>query len=354
MKSIYLDVLIVLNIYVNYFLLRATAKFTHTPLKTIRCIISSVIGSLFSLTILLPAGNFLIPLAIKLGAAVVIVGMAFGIKDKKHTLKLILYFYIVNFIFGGVVMLLYITFKPSFMAFNNSYFYVDFSLLSLVIFTAVAYFAVTAVRRLMDRGCDTSHHYKVIIRHKSGVFSMEALVRLGYLLFPVPEGGLCMVADVTEQGEQFAVQFPVADAQAVGVILHVAYPLRLQGDKLFVQRAELVGRGGHLHRFLAAEPSGYAFLLLHDGTGLCRLPCSFWQMVHQQAVGFVLPVEHLHDLVQVCLLVRQQLLQGIYLRQTEYVAMVRLQHLQQAVHPQPSRLVGMVVLILPSDDALAQ
>ena len=181
-----------------------------------------------------------------------------------------------------------------------------------------------------------------------------ALVRLGYLLFPVPEGGLCMVADVTEQGEQFAVQFPVADAQAVGVILHVAYPLRLQGDKLFVQRAELVGRGGHLHRFLAAEPSGYAFLLLHDGTGLCRLPCSFWQMVHQQAVGFVLPVEHLHDLVQVCLLVRQQLLQGIYLRQTEYVAMVRLQHLQQAVHPQPSRLVGMVVLILPSDDALAQ
>lgn len=100
-----------------------------------------------------------------------------------------------------------------------------------------------------------------------------------------PEGGLCMVADVTEQGEQFAVQFPVADAQAVGVILHVAYPLRLQGDKLFVQRAELVGRGGHLHRFLAAEPSGYAFLLLHDGTGLCRLPCSFWQMVHQQEIG---------------------------------------------------------------------
>ena len=160
-------------------MLRATAKFTHTPLKTIRCIISSAIGSLFSLTILLPAGNFLIPLAIKLGAAVVIVGMAFGIKDKKHTLKLILYFYIVNFIFGGVVMLLYITFKPSFMAFNNSYFYVDFSLLSLVIFTAVAYFAVTAVRRLMDRGCDTSHHYKVIIRHKSGVFSMEALADTG-------------------------------------------------------------------------------------------------------------------------------------------------------------------------------
>lgn len=179
MKSIYLDVLIVLNIYVNYFLLRATAKFTHTPLKTLRCIISSVVGSLFSLTILLPSGGFLVSLALKLAAAAIITGMAFGIKDRKQTLKLILYFYIVNFIFGGVVMLLYITFKPSFMAFNNSYFYVDFSLISLVVFTAIAYFAVTAVRRIMDKGCDTSHHYKVTVRHQSRVFSMDALADTG-------------------------------------------------------------------------------------------------------------------------------------------------------------------------------
>lgn len=58
MKSIYLDVLIVLNIYVNYFLRLCNGEIYYTPLKTIRCIISSVIGSLFSLTILLPAGNF--------------------------------------------------------------------------------------------------------------------------------------------------------------------------------------------------------------------------------------------------------------------------------------------------------
>ncbi|MGN1480963.1 sigma-E processing peptidase SpoIIGA [Porcipelethomonas sp.] len=179
MKSIYLDVLIVLNIYVNFFLLRATARFTHTPLKTSRCVVSAVIGSVFSLTILLPLSNFFAVLAIKLIAAAVIVAAAFGIADKRQTLKLILYFYIVNFVFAGVIMVLYLTFKPSFMAFNNSYFYVDFSLISLVVFTAVGYFAVTAVRYFMDKGCDTSHHFKVIIRYQSDIFSVDALADTG-------------------------------------------------------------------------------------------------------------------------------------------------------------------------------
>ena len=179
MKSIYLDVLIVLNIYVNFFLLRATARFTHTPLKTSRCVLSSVLGSLFSLTIFLPVSNFFITLLIKLAAAAVITSMAFGVKDKKHTLKLMAYFYIINFVFAGVIMLLYQTFRPSFMAFNNSYFYVDFSLISLVAFTAVGYFAVTLTRRIMDKGCDESHHFKIIIRFKSEVFSLDALADTG-------------------------------------------------------------------------------------------------------------------------------------------------------------------------------
>lgn len=182
MKSIYLDVLIVLNIYVNFFLLRATAGFTHTPLKTLRCIVSSVVGSIFSLTILLPSGNFILTLAIKLAAAAVIVVAAFGLRDKKHTAKLIFFFYIINFIFAGIIMMLYIAFKPSFMAFNNSYFYVDFSLISLVVFTAVAYFAVTAVRFFIDRGNDAKHRYRLTIKYNSSIKTIEALADTGNCL----------------------------------------------------------------------------------------------------------------------------------------------------------------------------
>lgn len=188
MKTIYIDVLIVLNIYVNFFLMKATAKLTHTPLKTSRCVLSSVTGSLFSLTIFLPDMNFLIPLAIKLGAAVIITAMAFGIKDKWQTVKLVFFFYLVNFIFGGIIMLFYLTFRPGFMAFGNTYFYVDFSLLSLVIFTAVSYFAVTAVRRLMDKGCDTKGKYKVLIHHGKSTVSVDAVADTGNSLVDMFSG----------------------------------------------------------------------------------------------------------------------------------------------------------------------
>ncbi len=179
MITIYLDVLIVLNIYVNFFLLKATARFTHAFLKTSRCIISSVAGSLFSLTILLPVNNFFITLIIKLFAAAVITAICFGFKDKKNFLKLLVYFYIINFIFAGIVGFLYTTLNPSFMAFNNSYLYVDFSLISLVVFTAIAYFGVVLVRRLMDKGNEMSKKYEVSVRYKNKCIKLDALADTG-------------------------------------------------------------------------------------------------------------------------------------------------------------------------------
>ena len=204
MKTIYVDVLIVLNIYVNFFLIRATARLTHTPVKTSRCIAASVIGSTFSLTIFLPRMNFLIPLAIKLAAAAVITAAAFGIKDKSRTLRLVFYFYLVNFLFGGVIMLFYLTFRPGFMALGNTYFYIDFSLLSLIVFTAIAYFAVTLFRRFLDRGCSAGKKYSVVIRHGKKTVSIEALADTGNSLVDMFSGkpviicrreDLCGIAD---------------------------------------------------------------------------------------------------------------------------------------------------------------
>ena len=41
MQTIYLDVLLLQSLYVNYFLLRAAARVTHTPLRLARCLVVS-------------------------------------------------------------------------------------------------------------------------------------------------------------------------------------------------------------------------------------------------------------------------------------------------------------------------
>ncbi len=51
---IYVDVLLILNLYVNYFLLLATGRLMHLPCGRKRCIAAAAVGSLCALTIFLP------------------------------------------------------------------------------------------------------------------------------------------------------------------------------------------------------------------------------------------------------------------------------------------------------------
>ncbi|MCM1226604.1 MAG: sigma-E processing peptidase SpoIIGA [Clostridium sp.] len=196
--TIYIDVLIILNLYVNFFLLKATARLTHTPLKTARCVISSVIGSLFSLCIFLPKMNFIVQLLIKLAASAAITSSCFGIRDIIRTAKLMLCFYVVNFIFGGIIMLFYFTFKPEAMAVGNTYFYIDFSLLSLAVFTAISYFAVTMFRKLLDRGRDTDRKYTVKIRKNGISVSVPAISDTGNSLVDMFTGKPVIICRQTE------------------------------------------------------------------------------------------------------------------------------------------------------------
>lgn len=79
MPTIYLDVLLLQSLYVNYFLLRAAAKLTHTPLGWLRCGLAAAGSSLFSLLILLPPLPVLLQLLLKLLAAAAAVVLAFGL-----------------------------------------------------------------------------------------------------------------------------------------------------------------------------------------------------------------------------------------------------------------------------------
>lgn len=158
----------------------ASAKISHTPLKIKRCIAASVMGGLFSLLILVPDISWIVNILLKLIVSVIIISAAFGIKKGlKYTVKLVLCFYAINFIFAGIMLSLRYAFSLSFMKFSNSYFYMDFSLLSLVIFTIISYAAVCAVRYIIDRNSVSEGIYKVIIRHNGKTVSIDGIADTG-------------------------------------------------------------------------------------------------------------------------------------------------------------------------------
>lgn len=179
LNVIYIDVLIVLNIYVTYFLIKATSKITHSSLKTSGLVISSVIGSLFSLVILIPHISFMMMFLIKAAAAFIIVFIAFPRKRFSEYLRLVVYFYIINFIFAGIIMGLKYFIKPEYISVNNSFVYIDVSLMSLVLFTAAAYFIICGIRQLLDRGTQADGEYFVIIKNGGKMISLDGLADTG-------------------------------------------------------------------------------------------------------------------------------------------------------------------------------
>ncbi|MCR4638057.1 sigma-E processing peptidase SpoIIGA [Ruminococcus sp.] len=180
METIYIDVLIVLNIYVNYFLLRITAGLTHSPLRTWRCVSGAVWGSLFSLTILLPELGTVIPLLIKLMAAVSVVMISFGIRGKKRLFINTLAFFAANFVLAGTVYGAYSLLKPRSMHYRNGSFYIDFSLLILIVTTAALYFALRLIRIITDKAPVGSYH--VLVRSGKKILNLSGLADTGNVL----------------------------------------------------------------------------------------------------------------------------------------------------------------------------
>ena len=115
METVYIDVLLIMNIYVNFFLLRTTSALTHSPLSTGRCLAASVYGSLFSLLIIAPEMEVFLSAAIRFSAAVSIVAAAFGISSRRRLLLNTLAFFGSNFILAGTVYAVYSWFVPDFM-----------------------------------------------------------------------------------------------------------------------------------------------------------------------------------------------------------------------------------------------
>ena len=56
-QVIYIDVLIIVNLFVNYFILLTTSKFLNLKLKLSRLILGEILGAIYSLYIFIPAPN---------------------------------------------------------------------------------------------------------------------------------------------------------------------------------------------------------------------------------------------------------------------------------------------------------
>lgn len=163
MQVVYLDVLFIVNLFVNYFLLLSTVQFIHRKPRRLRLLLGALLGSAASALILLPDLGFLPMLAVKLCLAALIVLVSFGYCSKAVYIKTVLIFFGVNFIFAGVMLALWLLIKPPGMYYSNGMVYFNISAVALAAGTILSYLAIRAICFVIDRRVHADKVYQAIV-----------------------------------------------------------------------------------------------------------------------------------------------------------------------------------------------
>ena len=117
--TIYLDIVLVENIIMNYIILFSTGLICKEKIKQMRIVISSIIGSIYSVAYYITEITLYVTIIAKILLSIVMVYIAFGSKNFKKTFKSLVIFYLTSFAFGGCAFAILYYIKPQNILYQN-------------------------------------------------------------------------------------------------------------------------------------------------------------------------------------------------------------------------------------------
>ncbi len=174
---IYVDVLIILNLYINFFLIRSSAVLLRRNISRKRTVLAALIGAFGSLIILAPPLAFYITIPYKIILGASIVFAAYGRQKLKDFGICALFFLLISFLFGGIITALWNFFAPVGMVLNNGVCFFNIPIAALVAFTAGIYFLLKFVKTLTDKKKRKLCEVSIVINDKT--VSLQGLCDTG-------------------------------------------------------------------------------------------------------------------------------------------------------------------------------
>ena len=192
---IYADVLVALNLFVNYFLLLAAKKMLRYEARTQNIVLSSLVGGLYSLTVYLQGVPKLLQILMNISVLTLMTVICFRPKSFKLFLKELLCFIGVNTAFAGIMLAVWLFFTPEGMFYNNSIVYFDIDIKLLVISTLACYLILRLIFMFAKRSAPEDKVISVTLIKNGRAVSVNALLDTGNTLKDAFTGNEVAVAD---------------------------------------------------------------------------------------------------------------------------------------------------------------
>ena len=179
MQVVYIDVLFIINLIVNYFILLAAASILHRPVKRLRLLAGAFLGAVYSCLMFFPQLGFLYTAGLKIIISAAIVAVSYKHSGIKNFLKLLLTFYITSMLFGGIIYAVQYFLSPPGLDERNGVIYMDISPLMLILSSAGCYILISLISKYFHRNVHTNDIYSIKIEVDGKTALLPALLDNG-------------------------------------------------------------------------------------------------------------------------------------------------------------------------------
>lgn len=181
--TIYIDVVLIENLLMNYIILFATGVILKIKIKHIRLILASLIGAIYTIIAYISALRIYSNIFLKFILSLIIIYIAFNPKSVKKLFKFTLIFYLTSFVFGGAAFALIYIVKPQEILKNNGLVLNTNSLKTIFISAIIAFAIIIIGFKVVKNKISAKDMYcniKIILNQKE--IETKAMIDTGNFL----------------------------------------------------------------------------------------------------------------------------------------------------------------------------
>lgn len=181
--TVYLDIVLIENLCMNYIILFATAFIMKLKIKHVRLFISALIGGLYAVLTYMQIVKMYSTMIMKIILSICMVYIAFYPKNIRAMLKEIMLFYLVSFVFGGCAFALLYFLKPQDILMKNGVFIGSYPLKVALLGGIVGFIVMNvALKNVKNKMSKKALIYQVEIEMQEKSLMVKAMLDTGNLL----------------------------------------------------------------------------------------------------------------------------------------------------------------------------
>lgn len=181
MQTVYVDILIVTNFIIDYFVLLLTSKLCSLKVKKWRLLVGAIAASLTSLKIFAPELSLMFEILVSVTISLLIVIVTFGFINKIRFFKAVLIFFFSSAALAGGAMALWSIFKINGLVIRNGTVFYNISPVILVLSITVVYIITTIVSKIIFKKKINSD-YMITLKLNNRSVTINGFVDSGNML----------------------------------------------------------------------------------------------------------------------------------------------------------------------------